>query len=238
MSNNALGVLKVAAKRIGVTLEEYQRHQSVGEKWCYACRAWRPVEDFHKDASRGDGLKAVCKWPEIIGSLKPSKPERQKRAALGQAWCRGCKAWLPINDVSQGACRPHLAEYARQHYRTAAGDQIRARKRARARGLDPIPPWFKQERFFDFRDKCAYGCGRDAYSLDHVWPVVRGGRSVPGNLVPACRSCNSSKKASHPAAWVDRGMGAFPDVWVEVVALAVEHGTDEWLALPESAVAV
>ena len=30
--------------------------------------------------------------------------------------------------------------------------------------------------------------------MDHLVPVVRGGRSVQGNLVPACKECNNKKK--------------------------------------------
>jgi hypothetical protein len=36
-----------------------------------------------------------------------------------------------------------------------------------------------------------------ADTLDHVVPLVRGGTNYEGNLVPACRKCNSSK-----AAWL------------------------------------
>lgn len=42
------------------------------------------------------------------------------------------------------------------------------------------------------RGPCAY-CGGRAGTVDHVLPLNRGGRHSEGNLVPACRSCNSSK---------------------------------------------
>ncbi|SKQ03889.1 Uncharacterised protein [Mycobacteroides abscessus subsp. massiliense] len=31
-----------------------------------------------------------------------------------------------------------------------------------------------------------------------------GGKTVYGNMVPACPSCNSSKKDSDPLPWIDR----------------------------------
>ncbi len=37
--------------------------------------------------------------------------------------------------------------------------------------------------------------------MDHLVPVVRGGKSVQGNLVPACKDCNSKKKYLLPAEW-------------------------------------
>ena len=35
--------------------------------------------------------------------------------------------------------------------------------------------------------------------MDHVVPVARGGRSVKGNVVPACRACNRGKSFLTPA---------------------------------------
>ena len=35
-------------------------------------------------------------------------------------------------------------------------------------------------------------------TMDHVVPIVRGGRSVRGNIVPACKNCNSGKRDRIP----------------------------------------
>lgn len=35
--------------------------------------------------------------------------------------------------------------------------------------------------------------------MDHVVPIVRGGLSTKGNVVPACKTCNSDKQ--HRLAW-------------------------------------
>ena len=37
--------------------------------------------------------------------------------------------------------------------------------------------------------------------MDHRVPLVRGGRSVRSNLVPACRACNAAKKYLLPVEW-------------------------------------
>lgn len=42
---------------------------------------------------------------------------------------------------------------------------------------------------------CAYCCSAMADTIDHAVPLVRGGTNHEGNLVPCCRSCNSSKGA-------------------------------------------
>ena len=30
--------------------------------------------------------------------------------------------------------------------------------------------------------------------MDHVVPLIRGGRSTKGNVVPACKECNAKKR--------------------------------------------
>lgn len=47
---------------------------------------------------------------------------------------------------------------------------------------------------------CAY-CPRPADTVDHVVPLVRGGTNYEGNLVPACRRCNSSKSGKTVVEW-------------------------------------
>ncbi len=37
--------------------------------------------------------------------------------------------------------------------------------------------------------------------MDHVVPLVRGGRSTRGNVVPACKACNSKKQLLLPVEW-------------------------------------
>lgn len=61
---------------------------------------------------------------------------------------------------------------------------------------------------------CTY-CGRPADAWDHVFPWSRGGGDGPGNRVPACTSCNSSKGDDTPEEWWQRiGNGApYPAHW-------------------------
>ncbi len=38
-------------------------------------------------------------------------------------------------------------------------------------------------------------------TMDHIVPLVRGGRSTKGNCVPACKQCNNLKKHMLPTEW-------------------------------------
>lgn len=51
------------------------------------------------------------------------------------------------------------------------------------------------------RGLCHYCEGKfsaEELTMDHVVPIARGGKSSKGNLVPACKACNSKKKLSTP----------------------------------------
>jgi len=60
MSGTRQGALKGAARRIGISQLEYQSKIDAGQKRCSGCDTWRPISEFGKDSSRGDGLSTVC----------------------------------------------------------------------------------------------------------------------------------------------------------------------------------
>lgn len=49
--------------------------------------------------------------------------------------------------------------------------------------------------------QCTY-CGGPGGTVDHLVPLSRGGQHAEGNLVPACRSCNSSKRDKLLIEWL------------------------------------
>lgn len=81
VDGRAMGSLKTAAKRIGVTLGEYLSRRSSGEKWCFICRRWLAIDDFNREASRGDGVHPKCKrcQSEVAKNAYTAKPRPQGR---------------------------------------------------------------------------------------------------------------------------------------------------------------
>lgn len=61
MAQTKEGALKIAAKKAGVSIEEYQIKREQGLKWCTNCREWHPTDAFGVDRSRWDGLVPSCK---------------------------------------------------------------------------------------------------------------------------------------------------------------------------------
>ncbi len=77
--------------------------------------------------------------------------------------------------------------------------EIRA-EREKARALRKTQWWHTKIS----RGICHY-CGRkfppDELTMDHIVPVIRGGKSTRGNCVAACKDCNSRKKYMLPIEW-------------------------------------
>ena len=86
------------------------------------------------------------------------------------------------------------------YFITDVTEQEMRRERDKGRDLRRSRWW--QNRLA--RGICHY-CGGtfspDELTMDHLVPVARGGKSTPGNVVPACRGCNSRKKYLLPIEW-------------------------------------
>ena len=105
------------------------------------------------------------------------------------------------------------AEPASDFFVPADEDHVR-REKATARRLRDSQ-WWKNVRG---RGTCHYCGGRfhpRDLTMDHMVPIIRGGRSTKGNVVPCCKACNSKKKHMIPVEWqehLDRlAAGGAPD---------------------------
>ena len=201
-----LGVEKIAAARLGLSLEDYRSKRAAGFKWCTGCKDWVVITEFTRDSSRGDGLGAGC-WNcqrKLIHRPGPSIRERRIMRIRGQEWCRDCKSWFPINEINNGKCQPCTNKAARTRY--AQDKQYRQRVQqyiySRKHSVEPISAEIRNELTEQFDDKCAY-CGAPATTWDHIIPISQGGGSNRGNIIPACISCNSSKRAQDVFDWLE-----------------------------------
>jgi len=74
------------------------------------------------------------------------------------------------------------------------------REKEKARALRKTAWWQRKIA----QGRCHY-CGREfspsELTMDHVVPIIRGGRTTKGNVVPACKECNSRKKYLLPVEW-------------------------------------
>lgn len=85
-------------------------------------------------------------------------------------------------------------------YFIPADEEHVKREKARARELR-ASQWWKRR----CSSGICYYCGKKFrpadLTMDHLIPLVRGGKSIHANVVPACKECNSKKKYLLPIEW-------------------------------------
>ncbi len=74
------------------------------------------------------------------------------------------------------------------------------REKNRARELRRSA-WWKRKRASGVCHYCQQKFSPTELTMDHLIPLVRGGKSTKGNLVAACKTCNSKKKYALPWEW-------------------------------------
>jgi hypothetical protein len=110
-----LGVMKIAAGRVGVALDVYLLRCNSGLKFCCGCRAWHYRLEFNVDRSRYDGLHALCRHAQStagadsysrIGNKTAKRRWQRKIAAAPLIGCAcGCGQQRPAFDGSGRAIK-------------------------------------------------------------------------------------------------------------------------------------
>ncbi len=84
-------------------------------------------------------------------------------------------------------------------------EEIR-RERQKARELR-ASQWWKRRRSSGLCHYCGNKFSPRSLTMDHIVPIARGGKSTKGNVVPACRDCNTKKKHRLLMEWEDYTKG-------------------------------
>jgi 5-methylcytosine-specific restriction endonuclease McrA len=103
---------------------------------------------------------------------------------------RSWDSLLLVSDPSSSATDPSFV--------VDVDDSHVARERAKARELRQSQ-WWKRRRSAGVCHWCGERFAPRELTMDHVVPIIRGGTSTKGNVVAACKACNTDKK--HRLAW-------------------------------------
>jgi hypothetical protein len=166
---------------------------------------------------------ASAPWSELKAALEPTgRPSehvdffRQVAAVamtgrIVSAGTSFAQTLPPRDPAFRSELTTHLRECVHIPYRHL-DEVFRFSQRAIIAALQPLANSTKN-RLRDWalrRHSHCYMCGVSllfdvpdqisSYSCEHVWPQAYGGNGIIDNLLPACTSCNSKKKA-HFATW-------------------------------------
>lgn len=126
------GVIKVAAARLGLSLEEYTANIEAGLKWCHSCKSWQPRSCFNVDRHRGDGLHAKCQSCIRVKERKSTKG----RVSTFKGRTHTEEARRKIGEAHKGK-RLRLGK----RHSVETRMKISQKARARARSGSELPNW-------------------------------------------------------------------------------------------------
>lgn len=157
-------------------------------------RGTRPV-----NACPGSEQSALNKALRTAGNLTTvarlvMQQQRQYWAENPRAKAMHDRKWGQLSWWLEYQTRPDLRLYHREKSK---------RRKAQDRGQTPIqvPVSALRQRFNEFNNCCAY-CGTDGdMQIEHVVPISKNGAHDIGNIVPACMSCNFSKRSKDMEDW-------------------------------------
>jgi 5-methylcytosine-specific restriction endonuclease McrA len=142
--------------------------------------------------------------PDRLREWRAANPQLQK--------AYGAKYYWENPEKHRARARASIDPERRRLYdherRTSPAGRVKGRlysNRRRARLRDARSPGVSAAQWQriceSFGNVCAYCCRTTTLTIDHVVPISRGGLDEPSNVVPACKSCNSSKGARLLSEW-------------------------------------
>lgn len=150
-------------------------------------------------------LKSRIKNAEKIKEKRKAHWEKNieiERARLRESYAKHRDKRIAYGVVYRAEHPRQVKEYSRA-YSKAHPEYVRdnnLRRRARRKAVLndlTVAQWEEIQQAYSHR--CAY-CGNKPKRLtqDHIIPLSKGGQHTVSNIVPACASCNSKKKAGPP----------------------------------------
>lgn len=185
--------------RAGIPLRPLRlRNSSLGyldKKFCTKCERYKGKPQF--SPRYGNSLNSWCRDCERAKNRQWHVENEEKSRAQASAWQRA---------------NPERARGITELYRIRNRDRYLALARKntrlrRARLLDVGGRGVSlevEDRVLSLTGGLCNYCHDEATALDHFYPISKGGPDDEDNLVPACKSCNSSKRDRDPVTWITR----------------------------------
>lgn len=193
-----------------------------GYKICTKCgkELMATVEYFYKSPSK-DGLRNECKKCAIKEATKrnivniDAIVERRKKHWVGNrdSETERYKKWLEAKpkeyqvdrsrkyyQINKERENKRSSEYRKSHKdRVNTMNQTRKAIKSQLPSTLTAEQWEAIKKYFG--DKCAY-CGCDkTLTQEHFVPLSKGGEYTHNNIIPVCKSCNSSKHDKSFFTW-------------------------------------
>lgn len=186
-------------------------------KTCTRCKVEKPFVEFGKNRRQKDGYHYWCKscskeyrrnYSDYAEVRKENRLARiESEPGYHERLLSATREWDRTHPERR-------LEIGRKYYRTHTyalslkANLRRARILQAGREMISKDDWTKILETFEYR--CAYCLQPEntlkasKLTLDHFRPLAKGGTHTKDNVIPACLSCNSSKRDDLIFSWLPR----------------------------------
>jgi 5-methylcytosine-specific restriction endonuclease McrA len=176
-----------------------ERHPELAAKSVEQAKARRALApEKHREQSRERNRRWRANNPERKKEICARYREKARELERARSRIRRKKSYWENPEKYRAAARKYSAQ---NRAKVALGQQKRRAILYGCRRTLTRAEWIGILDQFGWR--CAYClCWLDKPTIDHVEPLSKGGDHAADNIVPACRSCNSSKHNHSLLLWL------------------------------------
>ena len=179
-------------------------------KFCPKCKKKRLIKFFGKNKSREDGFQVYCKNcnKEYHRQYTQTEKWKEKRKSFDRIYRQENKE--KINSYKRKYRKNNIEyrEYVREYKsKNKERHNIYAENR-RVQKKESAGFTFTQWKILLklYNNSCAYCGAKENITIDHVVSLKNNGKHDISNIVPACGSCNSSKREKNVSDWFNKGI--------------------------------
>ena len=164
-------------------------------KTCRTCLLELPLEQFGSDKTRKDAKCVYCKQCFKKRQKDNYHKNRDKWLANNQRWKsqnreRYLKSQAKYYQKNKALVKQRISKWNARHKSQLVNYNNKRRITLESNKFLV----FEKDIRKILNQPCFYCKTTPATTIDHIIPVAKGGRHSVGNLIGACRPCNSSKK--------------------------------------------
>jgi len=190
-------------------MAQYKIEYDIEYKQCTKCIEWLPITDeyFYKWNYSKDGFHPQCKKCNIERQKKYQKEHAEERSKYNHKLFENDPEYFRNKDIKWRNNNPERPKELLKRWQQTNPDKLKEYNEIRQNKNHNITKeeWSACLKYFNY--SCAY-CGINEIEATqkyknvlHKEHVVHDGENDLSNCVPACKSCNSSKRKYELVFW-------------------------------------